>query len=176
MESKATGPYAERGTWVHPKVALNLAQWCSPAFAVKVTDWLYDWMMGKEQTQIMIRRNLPQDPQLQTCQCENGNNEQAASLGAKRLGNHTRNSETQAFLEELSLETGFPISKLFLVRKGGIKQEQGTWIHPDAAVNFGQWLSPKFALAVSRWVREWMSGKDQTPIMTDHNLPLGTRP
>jgi hypothetical protein len=29
-----TGPNSERGTWVHPDVAINLAQWCSPKFAV----------------------------------------------------------------------------------------------------------------------------------------------
>jgi hypothetical protein len=27
------------GTWVHPKVAVNLAQWLSPAFAVQVAEW-----------------------------------------------------------------------------------------------------------------------------------------
>src|SRR4051812_12373086 len=34
------GPNASRGTWVHPRVALNLAQWCSPNFAVQVSEWL----------------------------------------------------------------------------------------------------------------------------------------
>lgn len=32
--------------WVHPKVALHLAQWLSPEFAVQVTDWVYEWMSG----------------------------------------------------------------------------------------------------------------------------------
>ena len=27
------------------------------------------------------------------------------------------------------------------------------------AINLGQWCSPKFAVAVSRWVREWISGR-----------------
>ena len=34
------------GTWVHPKVAINLAQWLSPAFAVQVSDWIFEWMSG----------------------------------------------------------------------------------------------------------------------------------
>lgn len=38
------GKNEDRGTWVHPKVAIHLAQWCSPAFAVLVTDWVFDWM------------------------------------------------------------------------------------------------------------------------------------
>lgn len=36
-----------QGTWVHPQVAINLAQWLSPQFAVKVTKWIMDWMSGK---------------------------------------------------------------------------------------------------------------------------------
>lgn len=36
-----------QGTWVHPHVAINLAQWCSPEFAVKVSQWVYDWMSGR---------------------------------------------------------------------------------------------------------------------------------
>ena len=33
-----------QGTWVHPKVAIHLAQWLSPEFSVQVTNWVYDWM------------------------------------------------------------------------------------------------------------------------------------
>lgn len=42
-----TGPNDYRGTWVHPQVAINLAQWISPEFSVKVTQWIFDWMSGK---------------------------------------------------------------------------------------------------------------------------------
>jgi KilA-N domain len=33
-----------QGTWIHPKVAIHLAQWLSPEFAVQVTNWVFDWM------------------------------------------------------------------------------------------------------------------------------------
>ena len=36
-----------QGTWVHPKVAIHLAQWLSPQFAVQVSTWVFDWMQGK---------------------------------------------------------------------------------------------------------------------------------
>ncbi|MFM0495573.1 KilA-N domain-containing protein [Paraburkholderia caledonica] len=36
----------QASTWVHPQVALHLAQWLSPEFAVQVTDWVYTWMSG----------------------------------------------------------------------------------------------------------------------------------
>lgn len=35
-----------QGTWVHPKVAIHLAQWLSPEFAVKVVNWVDDWARG----------------------------------------------------------------------------------------------------------------------------------
>ncbi len=38
-----------QGTWVHPQVAINLAQWLSPKFAVQVSKWVYEWMSGKGQ-------------------------------------------------------------------------------------------------------------------------------
>ena len=32
-------------TWVHPQVAINIAQWISPSFDVKVSGWVYEIMM-----------------------------------------------------------------------------------------------------------------------------------
>lgn len=52
---------------------------------------------------------------------------------------------------------GIPISELIQTVKGGDPQQQGTWVHPDVAIHLGQWLSPKFAVLVTRWVREWMA-------------------
>lgn len=39
-----TGRNETRGTWVHPQVAINLAQWLSPVFAVQVTEWIFGWI------------------------------------------------------------------------------------------------------------------------------------
>lgn len=39
-----------QGTWVHPQVAVHLAQWLSPKFAVLVTQWVAEWMSGNVQT------------------------------------------------------------------------------------------------------------------------------
>lgn len=35
-----------RGTWIHPKAAIHLAQWLSPEFAVFVTELVFDWQTG----------------------------------------------------------------------------------------------------------------------------------
>lgn len=36
-----------QGTWVHPDVAINLAQWLSPKFAVQVSKWVREWLTGQ---------------------------------------------------------------------------------------------------------------------------------
>lgn len=47
VQSNAGTSADERGVWVHPQVAIHLAQWLSPKFSVMVTKWVYDWMSGK---------------------------------------------------------------------------------------------------------------------------------
>ena len=41
-----TANVPNRGTWVHPKIAIHLAMWISPSFAVQVTDWVYRFLSG----------------------------------------------------------------------------------------------------------------------------------
>ncbi|MDM8566967.1 KilA-N domain-containing protein [Candidatus Halobeggiatoa sp. HSG11] len=36
------GTPENQGTWIHPYVSINLAQWCSPIFSVMVSDWVYE--------------------------------------------------------------------------------------------------------------------------------------
>ena len=43
-----------QGTWVHPRVAINLGQWLSSSFAVKVTEWVEDWWLGKTQSYMPV--------------------------------------------------------------------------------------------------------------------------
>lgn len=40
MEIRQGGTPDEQGTWVHPHLSINLAQWCSPRFAVQVSAWV----------------------------------------------------------------------------------------------------------------------------------------
>ena len=86
----------------------------------------------------------------------------------KLFGDYQRLAQTQAFLNELSLDMGIPISNLVQVIRGrGDTIQQGTWVHPQVAINLGQWLSPTFAVQVSKWVFDWMQGKS-TPYMPVH--------
>nr|WP_315467123.1 KilA-N domain-containing protein [uncultured Undibacterium sp.] len=40
---KGGSPHSQ-GTWVHPDIAVNLAQWLSPKFAVQVSKWVREWL------------------------------------------------------------------------------------------------------------------------------------
>ena len=78
----------------------------------------------------------------------------------KLFADYNRNAATKAFLSELSLDMGIPISNLVQsIRGRGDAIEQGTWVHPQVAINLGQWLSPEFAVKVSQWVFAWMQGR-----------------
>jgi hypothetical protein len=76
----------------------------------------------------------------------------------KLLGHYLETKATKAFLDELSADIGIPITELVQIIKGGHPQMQGTWVHPQVAINLGQWASPKFAVLVSKWTFEWMTG------------------
>lgn len=85
----------------------------------------------------------------------------------KKFNDYCRISPTKAFLEKLSSETGLPASALIQTVKGGDPQLQGTWVHPMVAINLGQWSSPDFAVAVTKWVMEWLTGS----IKPTKNMP-----
>lgn len=55
IQKITTGPNEYRGTWVHPQVAINLAQWCSPVFAVQVSQFVTEWMQGNNPAQKLIK-------------------------------------------------------------------------------------------------------------------------
>jgi len=90
--------------------------------------------------------------------CEDGyiNLTKMAQANAKKLNDYLRLETTKAFLDELSMDTGIPVSKLTHTRRGKPATLQGTWGHPYVAINCGQWCSAKFAVLVSKWVFEWM--------------------
>ena len=57
-----------QGTWVHPQVAINLAQWLSPMFAVQVTKWVFEWLRGhvEQRTRLPdhVRRYIVNQPKI----------------------------------------------------------------------------------------------------------------
>lgn len=68
VQSVVGGTPDLQGTWVHPQVAINLAQWLSPKFAVMVSKWVVEWSTGNVQQYALpyhLRRymvNMPNVP------------------------------------------------------------------------------------------------------------------
>ena len=100
----------------------------------------------------------------------------------KLMADYNRLSTTKAFLEELSADMGIPISQLIQVLRPGGDGLQGTWVHPQVSTHLAQWLSPKFAVQVSKWIQEWLSGKHaptklpyhlERHMLNFHKIPTG---
>lgn len=89
-----------------------------------------------------------------------------AQANNKLIADYLRLDSTNAFLEELSMDMGIPISNLIEVRRGKPAHLQGTWGHPQIAIHCGQWCSAKFAVLVTRWVMTWMT-TGQNPLQSD---------
>lgn len=79
-------------------------------------------------------------------------------VAGKKINDYARLQSTNDFLDVLSSETGIPVSELVESVRGGVPELQGTWVHPQVAINLAQWLSPLFAVKVSKLVFDWMSG------------------
>lgn len=74
---------------------------------------------------------------------------------------YRRLKSTNRFFDALSLDLGIPQAQLAvsnLGSPGGDRRNQGTWVHPQVAIDLAQWLSPEFKIRVTRWVMDWMSG------------------
>jgi hypothetical protein len=79
------------------------------------------------------------------------------TAAGKKISHYLENKATMSFLQELAADAGIPASEIVQVIKGGQPELQGTWVHPQVAIHLAQWLSPTFAVKVSKWVYEWMN-------------------
>ncbi len=72
----------------------------------------------------------------------------------KKMNDYLRLKQTDEFLKELESVTGIPVTVLILKIQGGNSKSQGTWIHRKVAYNLAQWISPYFAVQVSKILDE----------------------
>lgn len=77
---------------------------------------------------------------------------------------------TDRYLKALGARSGKTSSELIQTLTGGHPQLQGTWVHPQVAIHLAQWLSEEFAVQVSEWVHEWVSGKRVGPAEMPYHL------
>ncbi len=79
----------------------------------------------------------------------------------KRPNDFLALSSTKAFQSALSEELkALPENLVTVVRGGNLTAtEQGTWLHPDFALECARWLSPKFAIWCNKVIRRILSGE-----------------
>ena len=83
---------------------------------------------------------------------------QLCKAGGKNFGLWYSLDGTKELISTLASDIGIPISLLIDSKKGNSTNYiQGTWIHPDLAIQLAQWINPQFALQVSSWIRELFS-------------------
>lgn len=90
-------------------------------------------------------------------------------VAGKRWHNYVRNETTGHFLRALEAKTRIRVMDLIQE----VRSDTGTastWVHPKVAIHLAQWLSAEFAVQVSEWVYDWMSGKG-TPKKSSAKLP-----
>jgi len=56
----------------------------------------------------------------------------------KNFNDYSRLKSTNEFIDALSSETGIPASTLIQSVRGGDVRFQGTWVHPQVAINLAQ--------------------------------------
>lgn len=61
---------------------------------------------------------------------------QLCKAAEKFFADYRRLQSTNEFLVELHSVMGIPITELVVVNQGGTPELQGTWVHPDVAINF----------------------------------------
>lgn len=91
------------------------------------------------------------------------------NAAGKRWYNYLRNETTGNFLRALSAKTQISVSLLHqqVTSPGGL---HSTWVHPKVAIHLAQWLSADFAVQVSEWVYDWISGNQPRNVTLPYHL------
>lgn len=103
----------------------------------------------------------------------------------KEWSNYRKSDTTTAFLEALERSLPFGRDPVIQSIMAGPNDARGTWVHPQVAIHLAQWLNADFAVQVSQWVFDWMSGRAVAPrpaelpfhlrryIANQGNVPVG---
>jgi len=82
-----------------------------------------------------------------------------AKLCNKKIWDFIRTNQTKKYikylLEDLQINQDYKLDYVYETIKGGEPKYQGTFMHPYLLTYFANWLSPYFAVKVSKWIEEW---------------------
>jgi hypothetical protein len=152
-----------QGSWIHPDLAIQLAQWLSPMFAIQVSEELDRYkevsnvniengnsvIEAVEEKVFACKLKLPSGELIDIPIRSDGYMNATLMCKAynKRFNNWNQLKETQDCIEAIKSITGIPVIDLIASIAGN---NGGSWIHPDLAIQLAQWLSPMFAIQVSK--------------------------
>lgn len=80
-----------------------------------------------------------------------------AKAVGKQVNDYLRLSSTNEYLQALGLETQIPVSSLIRIVQGKGKV-QGTWAHPEVAIDFASWCNVNFRIWANRTLRGVIEG------------------
>lgn len=86
------------------------------------------------------------------------NASQLCSVAGKHWFHYFREETSGHFRRALASKTGIAEQLLIQQIASSSKGQQATWVHPQIALHLAQWLSADFAVQVTEWIQEWMSG------------------
>ena len=102
----------------------------------------------------------------------------------KRLNDYVRLERTQEYLRALAAQTGcgaavagIPATgkpDLVQIIQGGPPHLQGTWVHPQLAVDLARWISPAFAVWMDGWFLESLTPRLAADPTSASTLPMVT--
>lgn len=83
-----------------------------------------------------------------------------AQASDKKVNDYFRLKSTKEYLDGFSAVTGIPVTALTQGLQGGDDQKsQGTWAHPEIAIDFAKWCSIPFRIWANRTLRVLMEKK-----------------
>jgi KilA-N domain len=99
---------------------------------------------------------------------------QMCQANEKQFNDYGRLESTKTFWDALSAETGIPVSGLVITIKGGNdKKIQGTWTHPEIAIDCAQWVNVEFRIWANRTLRKLISSQPviEVPQQSKRTIP-----
>ena len=178
-----TGKNESRGTFVHRRLALIIAQWISADFAVQVAAWTDELALKlEEKNKVLetkekeIKKLIEETKQEKLTKTTNGlfncslklSNGSSIIIPIREDGYVNVTLLCKAGGKDIKewkknkssvhiLSSYFSLGGIppsQLLNSTRIGKTQNTFAHPDIAIQIAQWADPYFAIQVSRWTRE----------------------
>ena len=84
----------------------------------------------------------------------------------KQVSNYLRLKSTKAYISELATDTQIDRTLVETSQGNFTGKAQGTWAHVEVAIDYCQWVSPRFRVWANRTLRQVMAG-EFTPVTTE---------